>query len=177
MPVPVFTAGEVLTAANMNRIGLWEIAKFTATSGSAVACNNVFTADFDNYLVIISEARTSAAAGWNFVLNGATTGYYYGTITGTQAGSITGGGATNGSSVDIGVVNPDSGGAKIEFYQPFINTATYFHAMGCDARTGAATGPVRIAQGWLTSSSRTGFTINTSGITNMVVTVYGYGKA
>jgi len=158
-------------------VGLSLIAKFTATSGLAVACNDVFSAEYDNYLVLISEARTTGVTQWNFTLNGATTGYYWSGVVATMNQVVTGQGEANGTSVQMGVLATQSSACKIEFFQPFINTETFFNASGTDARTGAATAPYNTANGFLTSSSRTGFTLNTGvAFTNIVVTIYGYRK-
>lgn len=69
MPVPVFTTGEVLTAANMNAVGLWRITTASAsfvggtagsssngvitlgTNNTSVTVNNAFSSSFDNYLI------------------------------------------------------------------------------------------------------------------------------
>lgn len=54
MPVPVFTVGEVLTAANMNRVGLWLIKTQTFTNTNNVDVVDVFSSDFQNYKVTIT---------------------------------------------------------------------------------------------------------------------------
>jgi hypothetical protein len=49
---PDFTAGQVLTAAQMNKIGLWVVKTETAFSAAAsVTADSVFTADFTNYVL------------------------------------------------------------------------------------------------------------------------------
>jgi len=77
---PVFSSGAVLTAAQMNSVGMWLISK--TTIGSAVATvttGTVFSSDFDNYRVIIRGLRSSVAS--ELLLNfGATTTAYYGSI-------------------------------------------------------------------------------------------------
>lgn len=57
---PVFVSGQVLTAAQMNAIGLWEIqtASFTTSSAETYTC---FTSDYDNYRVLLTITATSAA--------------------------------------------------------------------------------------------------------------------
>jgi len=49
---PVFSAGAVLTAAQMNAVGLWLIDDITATAASEISVPGVFTSDFENYRII-----------------------------------------------------------------------------------------------------------------------------
>lgn len=50
---PDFTAGSVLTAAQMNAVGLWKVADQTI-SASSFAINGCFTSDYDHYLVTMT---------------------------------------------------------------------------------------------------------------------------
>lgn len=53
MSFPSFVTGDILTATDMNAVGLWKINTFTAAGTSrALVCDNVFTADYDNYRVV-----------------------------------------------------------------------------------------------------------------------------
>jgi hypothetical protein len=63
MPVPVFTAGEVLTAANMNQIGLWKVASGSiALTTSPVNITGVFDdTKFSNYRVLFNVTDRSGA--------------------------------------------------------------------------------------------------------------------
>jgi len=49
---PDFTAGQVLTAAQMNAIGLWKVSASTFSAAASHSVNNCFTSDFDAYRVI-----------------------------------------------------------------------------------------------------------------------------
>jgi hypothetical protein len=88
MPVPVFTAGEILTASAMNQVGLYRVIGCTVTSAggtAATASNGVitvgsantsvtvvdaFSADFENYRIIINNVDASAADQvFNMTLN------------------------------------------------------------------------------------------------------------
>lgn len=60
---PDFTAGQVLTAAQMNKIGLWVVKTQTAfTTASSVTADGVFTSDFTNYLVDINYTTSTTGA-------------------------------------------------------------------------------------------------------------------
>jgi hypothetical protein len=102
---PDFTTGQVLTAAQMNQIGLWKMTPTSVTDGtinadgsvtigatkSSVTVNGCFTSDFDNYLVILAGGSTSASnADLNLQLRtsgGSTsiTGYYGALVYSTTA--------------------------------------------------------------------------------------------
>jgi hypothetical protein len=63
MPVPNFSPGEVLTASAMDSIGLWEIATVTFSASSSVVVDNVFSADYNDYRVIVNA--TGSATGFS----------------------------------------------------------------------------------------------------------------
>lgn len=61
MTYPSFSVGEVLTASDMNAVGLWLVK--TSTIGNAVTTHevtNAFSSTYDNYLIIISGGSSSA---------------------------------------------------------------------------------------------------------------------
>lgn len=61
---PDFTAGAVLTAAQMDKIGMWLITKNTFASVTSVTINNCFTSDYKNYKIIFNP---DACAGTAYV--------------------------------------------------------------------------------------------------------------
>jgi len=74
---PDFTSGAVLTAAQMNTIGLWLVKTQTVgTAVSSVAVTGAFTTDYDNYLITMSGGTGSAAHSSGIQLGASTTGYY-----------------------------------------------------------------------------------------------------
>jgi len=78
---PDFTAGQVLTAAQMNAIGLWLVK--TQTIGSAVstvAVTSAFSSDYDNYLITINGGAMSSATDITLQLGATTTNYYSGLL-------------------------------------------------------------------------------------------------
>lgn len=73
---PSFTAGAVLTAAQMNAIGLWLVK--TETIGSAVSSvtvSNAFTSDYPSYRVVVSNCVPSTTLSINITLGSTATGY------------------------------------------------------------------------------------------------------
>ena len=54
MPVPDFSPGEVLTAAAMDQVGLWKVTAATVTAQTTLTVDNCFSANYENYRVLIS---------------------------------------------------------------------------------------------------------------------------
>jgi hypothetical protein len=88
---PVFTAGQVLTAAQMNAVGLWKVDSGTFSAVTSVSLpNGTFTADYDNYrlMFVLTTVATDATltgrmrdsgtdnsgSNYQFALRGMTTG-------------------------------------------------------------------------------------------------------
>jgi hypothetical protein len=109
---PDFTVGQVLTAAQMNAVGLWKMTPTSVanatinadgsvsfTTQAAFSVNGCFTSDFANYKVVIVTTAVSANAGllWRLRASGtdSSTGYYWGSNYVTSAG---GSGISNGNN-------------------------------------------------------------------------------
>ena len=76
---PDFTAGQVLTAAQMNAVGQWLVKEQTiGTAVSSVTVTGAFSADFDNYLITVTSGVSSGTQNVAFKLGSTTTGYYLG---------------------------------------------------------------------------------------------------
>lgn len=187
MPTPPdFTTGQVLTAAQMNAVGLWEISTNTL---NAVTNNisNVFSSDYDAYKVVISDLSNATTTTREVNLrfrsssgDDSTSNYFVGTI--LQYGgsafndassgnnrftlAFIGSGANNGGSGTFDIINPNLAKAttiygNLTAYQP--NVAAYVmrtHAGGINTNT------------VYTGFSIIGTTDNLSG----TVRVYGYRK-
>jgi hypothetical protein len=57
---PDFTTGAVLTAAQMNAVGLWEVATLTITNATSGSIDTPFTSDYKNYRVVGTFTSTTA---------------------------------------------------------------------------------------------------------------------
>jgi hypothetical protein len=78
---PTFSSGAVLTAAQMNKVGLWLVK--TQTIGSAVSSvtvSDAFSADYDNYKIIVSGGVGSTASTSVRLTLGASATAYYGNL-------------------------------------------------------------------------------------------------
>lgn len=181
MPVPVFTAGEVLTAANMNQIGLWLVKTQTVgTTVSSVTVSNAFSADYDSYEIIYTGGQSSTACQLNFALDGLTTSYYGGFMHVSAApGGVTVSGINNGSSwAGIGMMRGGTSGGYLHVkldgpFQTDQRTRIFCPYIRSDDQSfGTFTGIVE------NSASRTGFVITTSTgtLTGGTIRVYGYRK-
>ena len=105
MGYPSFSVGDVLTANDMNAVGLWRITGCTVTSAggtAATASNGVitvgsgntsvtvssaFSSSYDNYLIQLNGGAGSATNALRLTLGSTTTGYYYAGKGRTYAGA------------------------------------------------------------------------------------------
>ena len=64
MTYPTFASGDVLTASDMNAVGLWLINETIVTGGTAtsISFNNVFSSSYANYHILLDNFYTSAGA-------------------------------------------------------------------------------------------------------------------
>jgi len=56
---PVFSAGAVLTAAQMNAVGMWRVSTKTFSAAADVTFDDVFTSDFRNYRIVFDAVHSS----------------------------------------------------------------------------------------------------------------------
>lgn len=126
---PDFTTGQVLTAAQMNAVGLWFIKE--QTIGSAVAnvtVTDAFSADYENYRIIVNGGSASAGADLRFQLGASTTGYYGGVFYHpySTAGptAVNGVGISNGSYVTCGAVGANGISTIIDITSPYLAART-----------------------------------------------------
>jgi hypothetical protein len=199
MPVPDFSPGEVLTAAAMDRIGLWEVASASfsgITTASPLDVNSVFSGDFTNYRLVVRIAVTGADNSSICLRmrtvaaqeNGAVYNYGWGGSY-VQSGPVFqwGGYAlTNpftpdtfffaGTTPGIGY----SGQATIDIFSPNVARQTRFIGQGWTDYTGANYNVMLHGGGEVgTSTAYTGFRIfpsTASGSYTGEYTLYGYNK-
>ncbi len=113
---PTFTTGQVLTAAQMNAVGLWLVkSQAVGTGVSSVSITSCFSSDYDNYVISYSNITASAAGvlyGSLLVGTTAQTNGWYGNtfyiITGA-AGALSNATVTNSANVDMGSISSSAG--------------------------------------------------------------------
>ena len=184
---PDFSSGAVLTAAQMNSVGLWLVGSTTATSGTTAQVLGCFTTDYDAYKIIVTDIRTVASSSFTIqLLQGSTavaTNYGWGVSRVDYAGALTGTGsgitplvASWASQVTNSLTPATS--FTMEIQNPFLSQYTYAQWEATDNRGGS--GYARQMGGGTQAStlSCTGirFSLTASSITNMNIDVFGYRK-
>jgi hypothetical protein len=109
MSFPSFATGEVLTAADMNAVGLWLVKSQTIGTGvSSVTVSDAFSSLYDTYLITISGGSNSADSQLNLRLGAVTSGYRYQYIFGTWAGTASAVGSAVATSFEyVGTGNSE----------------------------------------------------------------------
>ena len=174
MPVPVFTVGEVLTAANMNKVGLWLVK--TQTIGNAVSSvtvNSAFSADFDDYLITVSGGAGSGNGALQMRVGSTTTNYFNSLIYTSWTNALaTPVGNKNGTFwTYAGNSTPSGIRAEIFVNSPFLSKITTIRASWINENdTGLFTGMLNNT----TSYTDFSFTPNSGTLTGGTIRVYGY---
>ena len=175
---PTFVSGAILTAAQMNSIGLWQTSNTTVGSAvSSHAVTSCFSTDWMNYKLVISGLTATVNSSVLYLkLSGTTGSTYYGNMiyNAPTVSAIGGVSAANASALGLFICTmSDSGVISLEttIGSPFLATGT--NAFGnyagrsyngqCSAHDSNA-------------ASSTGFTILPSSgtISAGTVKVYGY---
>ena len=139
---PTFSAGAVLTAAQMNNIGVFLIAKTTFSAEPAVEIENCFSADYTNYLIKMTYFGSNATnsqfqfmTGTNTIDNAATYdrwGFYWNN-------GINGFNQTNNTSNFVAnhfTAAKNYSTAEITIFQPYVanvNTVCTLHSWSGDS--------------------------------------------
>jgi hypothetical protein len=175
MTVPVFTTGEVLTASAMNSVGLWLVK--TQTIGNAVSeqsVTNAFSADYDNYKIMISGGAGSTAAELNLRFGSVVSGYYTSFIFTSWNATVSADSSKVATRIQyVGAMSSEGIQANIDVMSPFLakNTRTFAGGFGqTTAFVGSSSGAL------IDTTSYTGFTILAASgtMTGGTIRVYGY---
>jgi hypothetical protein len=179
MSFPSFASGEVLTAADMNAVGLWRLGEATMTSTTSVSLDGVFTTDYDNYLIIWQLTNSSANSDNVFLKlrksgTPSSTGYYNQWIYSLSTGNPTTANATNEARWTIGYAGNRRASGFLNLFGPRLTQTTAFIWQGGGVSNGG-TGLIASGQGVHdVADFYDGFQIETG--TNMTgkFRVYGY---
>jgi len=174
---PDFTTGAVLTAAQMNAVGLWLVKTQTVGAGvSSVVVADAFSADYENYLVTYNGVSSFNGEVLRIQLGATTTGYYGNMI---YANFASGAPASVGDNNTANWTHCSGGpnsftNLQATIMRPFASAMTSISAPYQDGSNAGH------KSGWLNNStSYTGFTLIVGTpytITGGTVRVYGYRK-
>ena len=179
MPVPDFSPGEVLTAAAMDRIGLWLVKTVTIGTGvSSVPVTGVFSSDYENYKILVSGGITNTPQGVQLQFGPSSVSGYntsYNTVIVTAAyaspfGTTITGGASTSTYLFAGEGNTDNISIDLDVLAPNLAKFTTFQGFYVGGGIGGtSTGVHKQAEQY------TDFTLITSGtMTGGTIRVYGY---
>ncbi len=180
---PTFTTGAVLTAAQMSQVGLWKIATSSFTSQTTVPIDNVFSADYDDYeiLIDITASATNGNIGMQLNIAGTPTATNYTTVrienhsnNTTPSGTLNTLGTDEWTLFPNGSTTPNNASGKFTIISP--NLASYTKIVGVTngSFSNNALYLIIVSGSQASSSQFTGFDIIFPGSTSGRVSVYGY---
>lgn len=180
MSFPSFSVGEVLTASDMNAVGLWQTKVQTiGTNVSSVTVTNAFNSSFDNYRILVSGVSCSVGGvSLAFQLNNSTGNTYFigGIFTAFTTTTLNGyGPASSTRWTDVFALDTSTQGGHMDLYLPFATRPTIFTSQS--VRTGTGQFAWYVMNGIDTNAvSNTGFTLSpiVGTITGGTIRVYGY---
>ena len=172
---PDFVAGQVLTAAQMNKIGLWLVKTQTiGTAVSSVTVTDAFNADFENYKIVVSGGVGSTDINLLTTLGASATTYYWGQVVSLYStGAVAGANGSNTTSWRTGVATANAIQMNVDLLQP--NVAKFTGMQGLIAGIGTTWTGSAVGGYHGTATAYTGFTITTSTGTLTGGTIYVYG--
>ncbi len=176
MSFPSFASGEVLTAADMNALGLWLVKTQTVGAGvSSVTVTGAFSSTYDNYLIAVSGGTASGNTTLSFRCGTTASGYRYSYLYASLASSPQAVGTVTGTQIEyVGFVNTTGTNAMIEVSGPFLSGPTMITGDGGSIANFAG----RVTGLEPNNTSFTSFTLlpTTGTFTGCTIAVYGYRK-
>lgn len=176
MPVPDFSPGEVLTANAMDSIGLWLVKTQTVGTGvSTVVVTGAFSANYDNYRVVLSGGAGSAAvAAVRLTLGATATGYYYGGKGRTFAGADINVEGANVAFWYATETTPNGMNGSVEIQNPFNTARSSYSSQWSSLRTDGYSFSTAGFLNNATSYTDFTLTLSTGTQTGGTIRVYGY---
>jgi hypothetical protein len=147
------------------------------TGVSSVTVSDAFSADYDNYKIVISGGAGSlTGATLNMTLGATATGYYFGSIfmnfATASLNNLNGNNTTSWSRA--GVANPNTLNGEIELFSPNLAKRTHYNGRYVQTVGG---GNAQSSGGFLDNATQyTAFTLTAASgtITGGTIRVYGY---
>jgi hypothetical protein len=173
----VFTTGQVLTAAQMNAVGLWLVkSQAVGTGVSSVTVTGAFSADYDNYRIIYTGGTASTQTGLNLTLGSANSQYFFNLFYSLYSGgglAILNYNGTSNFTYAGAMDSNQNPFVNVDVYQPYAaaSTRVYSQWMQTDS-SGFGAGVLKA------NDSYTAFTLTTQTgtISGGTICVYGYNN-
>jgi hypothetical protein len=174
MSYPSFITGEVLTATDMNAVGLWLVKTQTVGTGvSSVAVTGAFSADYDNYMITYNGGTSSSSGIIGLRLGATATNYKTSFIYTSWNNTVAAAGSTTDTSFTrFGRHAASSQSTGVcQLFNPFATAPTRFVGVDISATDGGSYVGVMD-----NTTSYTEFTLipNTGTLTGGTIRVYGY---
>ena len=173
---PDFTTGQVLTAAQMNAVGLWLVKSQTIGTGvSSVTVTNAFSADYDNYKIMLSGGSLSVDQVIGLQL-GSTSSNYQGSLIYLNYGGASPAIATTttGANFTFAGLGYSTGlYMNVELDSPFLSANTLLRSVWSSRVEAGSYGGVLI-----NTTSYSSFTVIPAAgtMTGGTIKIYGYRK-
>ncbi len=171
---PTFSAGAVLTAAQMNQLGLFLIKSEAVGSGvSTVVVPDAFSADYDNYLISYVNGSGSALGDMRLIVDSTVTNYSNQLVYGNYASTVLAFGGIFSSFSYVGGTDTSEANCDILLEAPFLAKRTK-----CFARYANTAAGVQFMGILNDTNSYTDFTLFTGAgtISGGEIKVYGFRK-
>ena len=180
MAFPTFTSGDVLTATDMNAVGLWLVKTQSVGTGvSTVEVTNAFSSTYRNYYVTWTGGTLNAADNIAVYMGNATlaSGYYGARVAANPSGTSLLAGDNNANSWNNAAAGHTAGATcEFWFFNPNIADETFFRSTFWKINT--ADPIFGDYTGFLNNTTQyTSFTLDPGDATTMsggTIRVYGY---
>lgn len=179
MGYPIFVAGNILTAADMNAVGMWLVKRETiGTSVANFTVSGAFSTDYDDYRIVISGGSASADPFLNMTLGSTATNYYWTYLSRTYNNTAVSAASTTGTFWHVGTGSTNGYSTVIDIRSPFLSRITTFNANDVYIVNSTAGAWYQYGGHLNNTTSYTAFTITASAgtLTGGTVSVYGYRK-
>lgn len=175
---PTFSSGAVLSSASMNKVGLW-LVKTQAVGAVAVpdiTVTGAFSADYDNYLILMSGGTASGACSMGIEIGGAVNNYYGFMNYGDSIGNVPLGAGRNNTALMNWVGGSAAAGQAVHVSVQVINPfkALYTKFLNGDYQNAGVYGTMQGEHRVATSYTSFRLVPDTGTISNGTVYVYGY---
>lgn len=172
---PTFSTGAILTAAQMNSVGLWLVKSQTVGTGvSSVTVTGAFSSTYDNYLIHLGGGSASALGDIRLQLGSSVANYKNQLLYGSYASTPLAYGATLTNFGYVGGSDVGEANAEILLEAPYLSLYTKCFARYANTNAAVTFGGIHTV-----ASSYTDFTLiaGSGTLTGGTITVYGYRKA